>query len=184
VRHRWVLVAVLVLGTSAVSVDARAPIAQRAGSAASSPRTGHPRQCYRNAPARLPANKWAKARRELAPAGAASIRLCRYAGVSADPPLKLLRWSLRTNRRLARKLVREFDELPRFAPGAVACPMDDGSQIVALLAYPAGHAATISVDLRGCAKVTNGDVVRTASGFSTPRSFGPQLVSELKHLTR
>jgi hypothetical protein len=114
----------------------------------------------------------------------ASIRLCRYAGLNAHPRFKLLRSSLRSNRRLIRKLVREFDRLPPFAPGAVACPADSGSQIVALLAYPNGRAVRISVGLSGCASVTNGDVVRTAFGFGTPRKFGPQLVSELKHLTK
>jgi hypothetical protein len=183
-RRRWLLVGFLVLGMSAASVYEGAPSARGVGSASSSPGSVHPGQCYRSAPARLPANKWSRARRELAPHGAAAIRLCRYAGLNAHPPLTLLRSSLHIGPRLVRKLVHEFDELPPFAPGAVACPMDDGSQIVALLAYPDGHAAKISVALRGCASVTNGDVVRTASGVGTPRKFGPQLVSELKRLTR
>jgi hypothetical protein len=79
------------------------------------------------------------------------------------------------------QLVTEFDRLPSMQ-GAVACPSDDGSQILALLAYPGGHQVSISVGLTGCALVTNGSVHRTAAGFGTPRTFGPQLLAALEHL--
>ncbi len=85
---------------------------------------------------------------------------------------------------LARLLVREFDRLPRFAPGAIACPMDDGSQVVALLSYPGGHAVSISVGLSGCLRVTNGDIVRTALGIGPSPRSGPALLARLERLTR
>jgi hypothetical protein len=64
---------------------------------------------------------------------------------------------------VVRRLVSELDRLPALT-GSVACPFDDGSEIVALLVYPHGRHATISVGLTGCAVVTNGRVHRTAAG--------------------
>jgi hypothetical protein len=80
-----------------------------------------------------------------------------------------------------RQLVAEFNRLPSLR-GAVACPNDDGSEIVAWLAYPGGHQVPVSVGLTGCALVTNGSVHRTAAGFGTPRAFGPQLLTSLEQL--
>ncbi|HKN94005.1 MAG TPA: hypothetical protein VJU60_06730 [Thermoleophilaceae bacterium] len=79
------------------------------------------------------------------------------------------------------KLVDEFDQLQPFPPGVAACPMDDGSFILALLAYPDGHRVRIEVDTTGCRLVSNGDVVRTASGFGT--TAGPKLEHQLGRLT-
>jgi hypothetical protein len=61
--------------------------------------------------------------------------------------------------------VRQFNELPPFPPGAFACPADDGSQIVGLLAYPNGKRVTVAFELTGCQGVRNGDVVRLANGY-------------------
>jgi len=74
----------------------------------------------------------------------------------------------------------EFDRLPSLR-GAVL-PNDDGSQILALLAYPCGRQLGISVGLSGCALVSNGSVRRYAAGFRSPPAFGPQLVNQLKQL--
>jgi hypothetical protein len=71
------------------------------------------------------------------------------------------------------RLTGEFDELQPMR-GGFACPVDDGSEIVALLAYPHGRSVTISVNLRGCNSVTNGDVFRTA--------LGTKLVAQLERL--
>jgi hypothetical protein len=83
---------------------------------------------------------------------------------------------------VVRGLVGEFDRLPPPPPGAVACPNDDGSQIVALLAYRGDRAVTITVGLTGCVAVTNGSLQRTAAGMGSPPAFGPQLVAQLKRL--
>lgn len=53
-----------------------------------------------------------------------------------------------------------------------------------MAAYPDGHGVRIAVELTGCAAVASGDVVRTAFGSGNPREFGPQLVVQLKRLTR
>lgn len=144
--------------------------------------TALPAACPQNGPVSLAPTRRPGAQNELAPAGVRAIRVCLYAGVNASPPMKLEGSRLLTSSQLVRRLVADFDKLPSFPKGAVSCPMDDGSQILALLAYPDGPPVTISVGLSGCATVTNGSVKRTAMGFGTPRQFGPQLLAQLKQL--
>lgn len=140
--------------------------------------------CTRRAPARLHAEWWSLARRDLAPAGASRIRLCRYSGLNNHPPLAPVRSVLVSAPSLVRKLVREFDQLPSQGPSAIACPSDDGSQILAVLAYPGSRVVTIAVHLQGCEEVTNESVARLAAGFGSPPAFGTKLVAQLKRLTR
>jgi hypothetical protein len=141
-----------------------------------------PPGCLQKAPTRLPAELWPPARIRLAPRGASSIELCRYSGLNAWPPLTLDRMRLLRAAHLIAGLVGQLDRLPAPPSGATACPADDASQIVALLAYPHGRTVPVSVGLTGCRSVTNGTVQRTASGFGTPPTFGPQLVRHLQHL--
>jgi hypothetical protein len=128
----------------------------------------------------VPSNTWSQARAQLAPAGATAIRLCRYTGVNAHPPRSLVRSTLLTSRTTVTGLVQNFDRL-RSVTGTFSCPVDDGSEIIAALAYPHGRAVTISVGLRGCQRVTNGAIQRTASG--TNGQPGPALVAQLERLT-
>ncbi len=129
----------------------------------------------------VPRNGWAAAREELAPKGASALRLCRYAGANAPSALKLARSRLVTDPSLLTHLVDELDALPPFPDLPFACPMDDGSQILALLRYPHGQSVTVAFDETGCNRVTNGDVVRIANGYGN--AVGPRLVAELKSLT-
>jgi hypothetical protein len=138
--------------------------------------TARPGQCAGKPPARIGFNPWPAARAELAPAGARAIRLCRYSPV----PSRLVKSVLIARLATVRSLVRQFDRLPPFA-GTFNCPVDDGSQIVALLAYPRGHRVAIEVRLRGCNAVSNGDLTRTALG--RPGQPGPALLARLKRLT-
>ena len=143
-----------------------------------------PAACSATAPAAIPAERWSQARRELAPTGASAIRLCRYSGLNAHPRLALLSSRLLDGSALVRELVGELDRLPS-PPRVAFCPNDDGSRIVALLAYPGGRAVTISVGLTGCEPVTNGSVQRTAAAFGGfPPSVGPRLVAQLERLLR
>jgi len=121
--------------------------------------------------------------RHLAPHGALTIRLCRYSGFNAHPPQSLVRSRLITSSKLVGMLVRDYDRLPS-DHGAVACPNEDGSQIDALVSYPAGRLVMVQLQLTGCNEVTNGDLHRIAAGIGYPRAYGPQLVHELKRLTR
>lgn len=116
--------------------------------------------------------------KQLAPTGAKAIRLCGYDGLNAKPRFKLAASALIRNWRVVGELVSEFDALPALRPGAFACPDDDGSQIIALLAYPEGHEVTISASVTGCSVVSNGDVARSAA-YGPP---GPRLMAQLEHL--
>jgi len=140
-----------------------------------------PAACPPGPPAAPSAEQWSTARHALAPPGAGAIRLCRYSGLNAHPRLARVGSRLLSGHTIVQQVVTEFDRLPSLR-GAVACPADDGSQILALLAYPDGHHVSISVGLSGCALVTNGSVRRTAAGLGTPRAFGPQLLALLEQL--
>ena len=156
---------------------ATAPVATRPPSL----RAALPPRCPHTAPVRLPGERWPPARRQLAPAGASAIRLCRYAGLNARPRFALVRSRLLRDGRLVRILVHAFDGLPLFPRGPVNCPNDDGSQIVALLAYPNDHVVTISIGLTGCRGVGNGSVARSALPFGhPPPAFDPQLIAQLE----
>ncbi len=122
------------------------------------------------------------ARRELAPAGATTIELCRYSGLNATPRLTLVRSRLLRAPSLVRELLGEFNRLPSPGSGVFHCPQDDASQIVAALGYPSGREVTISVELTGCRLVTNGSVRRSAAAIGAPRPFGPRLVGQLERL--
>ena len=150
---------------------------------ATAARAARPALCHTKAPQQVPANGWAAAQSQLAPPGASAIRLCRYSGLNDHPRLRVVRATLLTRQVWVQKLIREFDDLPAPPPGPTACPADLGTEIVAQIAYPDGHAVTISVEMTGCVTVTNGSVTRTAAGFGSPPQFGPKLVLELEHLT-
>jgi hypothetical protein len=124
---------------------------------------------------------WTAAHHRLAPRGATAIRLCRYSSLNAHPSLALVSSRLLKRPALVEQLVSEFDRLPS-PHGAVHCPADDESQILARLDYPDGREVMISVGLTGCEAVTNGSVQRTAAGMGSPRAFGPKLVKQLDRL--
>ena len=172
------VLSVLVVGGAA----ARAPVARARERADSGGML--PKRCAIREPGSISPSSWPPARRELAPAGATAIRLCRYSGVNAPglPGLLLVRSTLHDIPSLVSRMAREFDRLPAWS-GALWCPADDGSEIIVLLAYPDRHAVTIGVGLTGCAVVTNGSLGRTAFGWGSPREFGPQLLAELERLT-
>ncbi len=141
-----------------------------------------PAACSAGAPASLAAEGWAAARAQLAPPGASAIRLCRYSGLNAHPRLALVSSRLLTSSAVVRELVDELDHLAPLPPNAISCPNDDGSQMIALLAYPDGHSVTISVGLTDCEVVTNGSVQRTAVAIGSTPAAGPPLVSQLERL--
>ncbi|MGD0386993.1 MAG: carboxypeptidase-like regulatory domain-containing protein [Solirubrobacteraceae bacterium] len=141
-----------------------------------------PASCPARVLRQVPANDWAPARAQLAPHGAAVLRLCGYAGLNGAAPLALERTLLVSDGGLIAHLVDEFDALPPYPKAGLFCPLDDGSQVLALLTYPGGRRVTVALDETGCNRVSNGDVVRIASGYdNTP--VGPRLVAELRALT-
>lgn len=137
-----------------------------------------PSRCARREPRSIASTGWAPMRRRLAPLGAGAVRLCRYGTL---PELGLRRSTLLTASSVTKRLLADFDRLPP-PPLHVRCPEDLGSEIVAYLAYPAGHRVAIAVSLTGCQLATNGELVRSASGFATSNRSGPALLAELRRL--
>jgi hypothetical protein len=178
VTDRRPLVGVLALLLLSV-MTGRAAQAQAQTARGASPRPGVPPRCFTREPQRVGPNAWAPALKQLAPVGASAIRLCGYDGLNASPRFKLATSSLIRSRKTVDQLVRELDALPPPRPGVFACPDDDGSQILALLAYPDGHEVTISASVTGCSALSNGDVTRTA-GDGPP---DPELMAQLERLS-
>lgn len=173
-RTPW-LVRVLLLAVVAISAWAATDLAARASGRV------QPLACPARVLFHVPKNDWAPANRELAPKGAAVLRLCGYPGANSAVPLQLERARLVSDERLVSHLVDEFDALPPYPKAGLFCALDDSSQVLALLAYPGGQQVTVALDETGCNRVTNGDVVRIASGYAnTP--VGPRLVAELRAL--
>ena len=116
------------------------------------------------------------------PQGPGALRLCRYLGANTSLPLSLARSRLVTQPTLVAHLVNEFDTLPPYPKQTFFCPLDDGSQILALLVYSDGERVTVALDRTGCRRVTNGDLVRIANGYhDTP--VAERLNTELWKLT-
>lgn len=124
---------------------------------------------------------WPAAERQLAPPGPVAIQLCRYSAAVGRPVLRLVSSRRLTAPKAVAFFAAELAALPR-QHGPVACPEDDGSQVVAALMYPGRKDLGISVGLRGCETVTNGAVTRTASGFGTPPQKAPPLVHQLERI--
>jgi hypothetical protein len=139
-------------------------------------------RCDKDAPTRLPAQRWQAARLRLAPSGANAILVCRYSGMNAHPRLVLVHSLLVRSSSLIAKVVAELDRLPSLR-GTVNCPMDDGSEIVLTMYYPTGRTVMISLGLTGCDLVSNGSVARYAGGFGEPPAFGPKLLDQLETLS-
>ena len=171
----WIAALMAVAGASA-------GVALAAGASGARPSTRHQAAHCPGRPPATPPERWPAARHNLAPAGASEIRLCRYSGLNAHPPRTLAGARLVKLGGLVAQLVKRFDGLPSGAPGAVACPADDASEIAALVSYPGGREVRISVALSGCLQVTNGSVNRTASGYGPHPRRGPRLLAELKRL--
>lgn len=145
-----------------------------------------PPNCARRRPQRVLRTSWPPAHHELMPRGAVAVRLCSYSGLGSSyakfPELSLIRSRLVDTAGSVAGLSRDFNALPPVSERFV-CPLDDGSEIVALIAYPNGRSLTITIRRTGCKHVTNGAMVR--SGFVA--AYNPaarQLADELDRLLK
>jgi hypothetical protein len=117
-------------------------------------------------------------RGELVPAGATSLLLCRYHGLNpAVTARRLEGMRLVTAAPRIAQLAVELDALPKLPRGIIACPFDDGSEIVATFRYPRARADVVDVGLAGCRVVANGRLSRTAIGAA-----GVRLLAQLTAL--
>lgn len=133
----------------------------------------HSANCARTVPSGPPPhNPWKPAKRSLAPANPARIRLCKYTN-------RFVRGVVLTNKN-ADSLVEEFNGLRSTPPnhkGFTSC-FFNADPVVAHLGYPGGHSVTIYVPLN-CTSASNGDLTR-----SWPPSALQHLRNQLIHLTR
>ena len=142
--------ATLALAIAAAAAAATAPSAQ---------------QCPTRSLSAVAPDSWAPARHELLPPGAATLRLCRFSGFAGTRQPKLAgSRELRSAAQIA-QLTHDLDALPPYPKLALPCPLDNGSQVDVLAAYPSGRGVTVSYDSTGCNRVTNGDVVSIANGY-------------------
>lgn len=116
------------------------------------------------------------------PPDARTVLLCRYRGLN-DPTghVGSLARSVHVTRRpTIRALVHRLDTLKGFPRGkAIACPADDGSEVVAFFRYRRLPVDAVVVHMQGCGPVSNGRITRSAL-FSS----GPALLRQLATLTR
>jgi hypothetical protein len=98
------------------------------------------------------------------PPGAVAARLCSYSGLrnSHDRvPKSLIRSRLVDTAGPLVDLTADFNALPPIP--RIVCPLGNGSEIVALIAYSSGPPLTITLRRTGCIEVTNGALLRSAS---------------------
>jgi hypothetical protein len=142
---------------------------------ASSARSG----CAMRGPIRAHHNPWSRAKEKMAPRGARTIRICRYAGVNASPSFRLVGSHVVVRRGLKHRIISRLDALKPYSGPPPHCPHDSGEAIGVTLFYKDGHQVGIVVYTSGCPGATNGDIARPAWNTSD----GRHLVEQLKALT-
>lgn len=100
------------------------------------------------------------ARKAIVPAGATSLRICRYWGFGNEQGKQTPKTQARAgklndqavvkNRPLLEGLTDEFKELEPAPKGPISCPADDGTDLYAIFSYPHAEPVVISVSLSGC----------------------------------
>jgi hypothetical protein len=99
------------------------------------------------------------AKKALVPAGATSLRICRYYGsgeAGKQTPKTQARAGDLENQRvvggrdLLESVTLEFNELETVPKGFIGCPFDDGADLYAVFSYPGGRPVFIEVSLSGC----------------------------------
>jgi hypothetical protein len=100
----------------------------------------------------------------LVPDGSRQLMLCRYGALTGTGPSALAAQKLVQDQSTVSGLAAEFNGLPAPPAGPVACPDDNGSEIVAYFRYASDVDSPVAVNLSGCEGVTNGYVNRTAAG--------------------
>lgn len=121
------------------------------------------------------------AQQQLVPAGAVSLTLCRYRGLSDPNPSyvnQLVGSATLTDPQQLQLSADQFNALPPFPNGVFACPLDDGSSLLASFEYANSPPDEVSIRSTGCSSATNGYVTS-----SMMFSGGQELRTELQNLT-
>jgi hypothetical protein len=99
------------------------------------------------------------ARKAIVPAGATSLRLCRYYGFGEagkqTPKTQARAGELQDQAEvhgqdLLESLTLEFKELTPAPKGPVSCPFDEGAEMYAVFSYPHGEPVFLRIGLSGC----------------------------------
>lgn len=103
----------------------------------------------------------------LVPGQPQAVLLCRYSGLQGPRARwqRLLRQRLVRQRARVGRLASELNALPP-VNGVQACPLDNGSAIVAIFRYRSGPDDPVTVRLTGCRLTTNGYVHREAGSIA------------------
>lgn len=144
-----------------------------------------PESCPPRRPRRIVRTSWLPAHHELMPPGAVAARLCSYRGLANSqgrfPPLSLIRSRLVDTAGPLAELAADFNALGPLPQPLIQCPLGDGSEIVAFIAYPGGPPLTITLRDTGCSEATNGALLRFA--YRTPHNpAAKKLYDELHRL--
>jgi hypothetical protein len=103
-------------------------------------------------------NRNPAAKKAIVPAGATSLRLCRYYGFGAGrqtPKTQARAGGLQDQRviggrDLLESVTLEFKELNPAPTGTIHCPSDEGAEMYAVFSYPNAKPVFIDVRLSGC----------------------------------
>ena len=106
------------------------------------------------------------ARKAIVPAGATSVRLCRYWGFAGPSGRQTPKTQARVgrlrdarvvgDRDLLEALTLEFRELTAETTGAHGCPEDEGAEMYAAFSYRRAQPVILDIGLSGCESVGNG----------------------------
>jgi hypothetical protein len=106
-----------------------------------------------------------RARKAIVPAGATSLRICRYYGSGylgkQTPKTQARAGELQdravvNGRDLLESLTLEFKELEAAPKGPISCPADEGAELYAVFSYRDAKPVILDVSLSGCRFVGNG----------------------------
>jgi hypothetical protein len=102
----------------------------------------------------------------LVPGDPNQVLVCRYRGLGTKPSspraFHLISHYLVADKQFVTRVARELNKL-KPNTGVQACPLDDGSAIVAFFGYPRGPQDPVRIGLSGCLLVTNGHLHREAT---------------------
>ncbi|HEY5332652.1 MAG TPA: hypothetical protein VIJ21_03830 [Solirubrobacterales bacterium] len=109
-------------------------------------------------------NRNPEARQAIVPAGATSMRICRYYGFGAGTQTpktqarvgKLQDQALVHGRDLLESLALALKELEAAPKGPISCPFDEGAQLYAVFSYRDAKPVILDVSLSGCEFVSGG----------------------------
>jgi hypothetical protein len=180
--QRWVVASAVVLLAAAAAAAAANDVLAGDGhlSSNSTPAvaTTQPR-CPAKAPQPLGGRVKAEGHASFLASRARLVLLCRYHGLNGSPKLGLARAQSVRRGTTIHSLTKRINALPLQHAAVFGCPLDDHREVVLTFSYPQRADENVTVDLRGCGEVSNGQVTT----YALPSRDGARLLAELRALT-